>query len=193
MRIILTLLIAVGLSNNLTAQIPSAEWQIRTAVLPLAEDLRDGAKVLGYDTNGDLTVLREGTNDMICLADDPTKGSFSVAAYHQSLEPFMKRGRELKAAGLGFKEVFDQREKEVSDGTLPMPDKATLYVLSGDLDATNEPINTKLRFVVYIPYATPESTGLPKAPPVPGAPWIMDPGTHRAHIMITPNYDPEEN
>jgi len=42
------------------------------------------------------------------------------------------------------------------------------------------------RYVIYIPYATPESTGIPLTPMVDGAPWIMNPGTHRAHIMINP-------
>jgi hypothetical protein len=42
------------------------------------------------------------------------------------------------------------------------------------------------RYVVYIPYATPDTTGIPLAPATPGGPWIMDAGTHRAHIMINP-------
>src|SRR5690606_40281405 len=67
-------------------------------------------------------------------------------------------------------------------------------VCSSDLTAPREGFNTEtgevtngyLRYVVYIPYATAESTGLPLKPDVPGMPWIMDPGTHRAHIMINP-------
>jgi hypothetical protein len=39
--------------------------------------------------------------------------------------------------------------------------------------------------VVYIPFATPGSTGL-SATSVAGAPWIMYPGTPKAHIMFTP-------
>ena len=35
--------------------------------------------------------------------------------------------------------------------------------------------------------ATAETTGLPTKPHVKGMPWIMDPGTHRAHIMVGPN------
>ena len=42
------------------------------------------------------------------------------------------------------------------------------------------------RSVVYIPYASAESTGLPAKPTTAGMPWIMNPGTHRAHIMIDP-------
>jgi hypothetical protein len=43
-----------------------------------------------------------------------------------------------------------------------------------------------MRYVIYIPFATPESTGIPLKPLTPGGPWIMNPGTHRAHIMINP-------
>jgi len=37
-----------------------------------------------------------------------------------------------------------------------------------------------------MPFATAESTGLPERPVEPHHPWIMNPGTHRAHIMISP-------
>ena len=68
-----------------------------------------------------------------------------------------------------------------------MPSRATLYVLDGNInEQTKEIENTYLRYVIYIPFATPESTGLPTKPSTPSEPWIMDPGTHRAHIMISP-------
>ena len=35
-------------------------------------------------------------------------------------------------------------------------------------------------------YATTESTGLAVQPGGPGSPWLMDPGTAGAHIMIHP-------
>jgi hypothetical protein len=37
-----------------------------------------------------------------------------------------------------------------------------------------------------MPWATSESIGLPEAPIASNHPWIMNPGTHRAHIMISP-------
>jgi len=37
-----------------------------------------------------------------------------------------------------------------------------------------------------MPWATSESSGLPKVPTAPNHPWIMNPGTNRAHIMISP-------
>lgn len=168
-------------------EIPNKEYQLKTAVLAAPEHQRADATVLGFDSNGQVVMLKEGTNDFVCIADNPTRDGFSVAAYHQSLEPFMTRGRELKAQGMNAKEVFDTREEEVSAGTLEMPDRATLYVTTGDEnEETGEIDNLYTRYVIYIPYATEESTGMPLSPPAPGAPWIMDPGTHRAHIMINP-------
>ena len=172
---------------NLRAQdIPSRDWQLKTAVLALPVNNQGEATVLGYDQKGKLMTLREGSNAFICLADDPMKDGFSVAAYHKELEPFMARGRELKAQGKDAGEIFDIREKEVKAGTLPMPDKSTLYVAKGTVDANGEVTEVKVRYVVYVPFETAESTGLSPAPIGPGAPWIMNPGTHRAHIMITP-------
>ena len=168
-------------------EIPDKAYQIKTAVLAAPEHQRENATVLGFDNKEKIILLKEGTNDFVCLADNPFKEGFSVAAYHKSLEPFMARGRELKEQGLNAKEVFDKREEEVKAGTLTMPDKATLYVTTGDPnEETGEIDNLYTRYVIYIPYATEESTGMPLSPPAPGAPWIMDPGTHRAHIMINP-------
>jgi hypothetical protein len=103
----------------------------------------------------------------------------------------MQRGRDLKVEGKNFKEIFDMREEEVKSGKLSMPKNPTsLFVFTAPDDkynrTTGEVTNGYLRYVVYIPYATPESTGLPLKPESPGMPWIMDPGTHRAHIMINP-------
>lgn len=180
-------LVSLWIVFTLYAQIPSKDWQIETAILAAPDPFRAEATVMGYDQSGKLTVLKTGTNHMICLADDPNKKGFSVSAYHKDLEPFMARGRELQSEGKGFKEIFDARESEVKSGQLKIPQGSTLFVLTGEVEAvTNQIIKTYLRYVVYIPFATQESTGLPLEPIAQGAPWLMDPGTHRAHIMISP-------
>ena len=171
-------------------EIPKKEFQISTAVLAAPEHQRDSATVLGFNKDGEIVIIKEGFNEIVCLADDPNKEGFSVAAYHSSLEPFMTRGRELKKQGLNAKEVFDQREEDVKNGLFEMPDKATLYVTIGDFnEETGEIENLYTRYVIYIPYATEETTGMPLSPIAPGGPWIMNPGTHRAHIMISPPRD----
>ncbi len=171
--------------------LPSTEVQIKTAILAAPSDKKDGALVYGYGEDGTFRVLRQGGNDFVCIADDPKKDGISVACYHKDLEPFMERGRVLAKEGRNQKEIFDIREKEVKGGQLLMPKQpSTLYAFSGTKEnydaATGALKDGYLRYVVYIPFATSESTGLPLKPDVPGMPWIMDPGTHRAHIMINP-------
>ncbi|SHG70895.1 hypothetical protein SAMN04488109_1502 [Chryseolinea serpens] len=173
------------------AQIPSPEVQIKLATLAAPAEMRDKALVYGYNQKGELVVLRKGENEMICLGDDPNQAGLSVSCYHKDLEPFMARGRELKKEGKKNDEVFTIREQEVKAGKLVMPKSpSTLYVYSAKDDqydkTTGEVKDGYLRYVIYIPYATAESTGLPLQPSTPGMPWIMDPGTHRAHIMINP-------
>jgi hypothetical protein len=185
--IILCLLSAVALM----AQTPSKEIQIKTALLAAPEEQRAGAMVYGYSEKNEFIVLRKGTNEMICLADDPTQNGLNVSCYHKDLDAFMERGRALKKDGKTTQEIFTIREDEVKAGKLKMPkNPASLFVYSGDEDkynkTTGEVTNGYLRYVIYIPYATAESTGLPLKPDAAGMPWLMDPGTHRAHIMITP-------
>jgi hypothetical protein len=166
---------------------PAAE-QIAAAILAAPEERRAGVAVLGYDGTGKLVTLREGKNDLICLADDPKDDAFSVACYHKDLEPFMARGRELRAQGLPEKERQAQRSKEVEQGKVKMPREARmLYVLTGKgFDAASGQVKEAyLRWVIYVPFATPETIGV-STEPAPGKPWLMNAGTAGAHIMINP-------
>ena len=171
--------------------LPAADIQIKLALLAAPQEKKDSCTVYGYGADKELILLRKGSNELICLADNPDEPDFSVACYYKELEPFMQRGRELRKQGIKDQQLFDEREKEVKAGTLKMPkDPATLYVYSAkeqDVDpATGEVKNGYLRYVIYIPYATVASTGLPEKPSADGMPWIMNPGTHGAHIMINP-------
>lgn len=191
MKTILAIVLVTGTGVCFGQSIPAAEMQVKTAVLAAPKEQRENATVMGYSPKGELVVLRKGTNGMICLGDDPAQKGFSVSCYHQDLDPFMARGRDLKKEGKSFKEIFDLREQEVKAGKLKMPSQpTTLYVYTGSEDKYNSETGDfedgYLRYVVYIPYATSESTGLPLKPDFAGQPWIMDPGTHRAHIMISP-------
>ena len=163
------------------------EEQIASAILAAPEERRAEAAVLGYDAQGKLITLRKGTNDLICLADTPGDDRFSVACYHKDLEPFMARGRELTAKGItGAERNEKYRWKEIKEGTLPMPkDPRMTYVLTGKgYDAaTGTVTNASLRWVLYWPFATAESTGL-STKQKRNEPWLMDAGTAGAHIML---------
>lgn len=170
------------------ASVAPAKEQIAAAVQAAPEERRDGAAVLGYDPQGKLVTLREGTNDLICLADQPGDQSFSVACYHRDLEPYMARGRELVQQGIQGKARNEFRWKEVEEGKLKMPrEPRLLYVLTGSgFDPASGTVkDAYLRWVIYLPFATAESTGLSTAS-APGKPWLMDAGTAGAHIMISP-------
>lgn len=187
--VLLLIVFATLCTANAQSSMPSAEQQIRAAVSPAPEHMQDGATVLGYISDGELVTLREGGNELICLADDPTDDRFHVACYHKDLEPFMKRGRELRAKGHPGEEVVEIRREEIESGELYMPEHpTTLYSLTGEADGWDYSTDTlreaRPLYVVYIPYATVEETGLASRPVSEGAPWLMDAGTPWAHIMV---------
>jgi hypothetical protein len=170
------------------AEVPPPGAQIAGAVLAAPAELRDGAAVLGWDAQGGRVMLREGKNEMFCLATDPAKTAFNVACYHKDLEPFMARGRELLAQKVTGAKRNEIRFKEIEDGKLSMPKAPrTLYVLTGTSfdSASGKVQDPYLRWVIYVPFATPESTGL-STKGTENAPWLMAPGTAGAHIMINP-------
>jgi hypothetical protein len=171
--------------------IDTDEALVATALMAAPEASRGNCTVIGFNMAGEFVTFKEGTNEFICITDDPKKDGFNAACYHKSLEPFMARGRALRAEGKTAKEIFDTREIEAKAGTLSMGDTgSTLHIYNGKNTMynpeTGEVDGAKYRYVVYLPFATAASTGLPETPVSQNHPWIMNPGTHRAHIMITP-------
>lgn len=187
-RLLLVALPAVLLACPAHAQVPTAEAQINGAVSALPESMRAGATVLGYRNYHKLEVLRQGTGDMICLADDPSEARWQVSCYHKDLDPFMARGRELRAQGAEHAQIDSARLADIEAGRLKMPDgPRTLYNLYAPADSVDAASGlahgTSHLEVVYIPYATEASTGLPTRPGG-GLPWLMYPGKPWAHIMV---------
>ncbi len=188
MRSLLLLpIVAVALRAQAPAAIPPAEQQIAAAVLALPAEMRDGATVMGYREAGKLVVLREGKNGMHCLALYVTRPDFHVACYHMSLEPFMARGRSLRAEGVKGDQVDSVRFREIKRGRLKMPVQGSLYTITTKREnydaATNTVKDYRPLAVVYIPGATTASLGI-TAQPTDKGPWLMFPGTPKAHIMM---------
>lgn len=185
--IFLFLFLTIGVQPA-CAQPKAERIQVAEAVAALPAELRDAAAVLGYrGESGELVKLRAGTNGMVCLADSPNDEKFHVACYHESLEPFMARGRRLRADSLERQEIMRIRREEIEAGTLPFPDHpAALYSLTGGSynPESGEVEGAEGLHVIYLPYATPESTGLSTAPSE-SVPWLMFPGMPWAHVMIS--------
>ncbi len=165
---------------------PDRKGQVEQAILAAPESMRAGATVLGHGgeprTADQLSLLREGTNDLICLADDPRVEGFHVACYHRSLDDFMALGRRLRAEGKGPDEIMDARYAALESGSFSMPARATLYSISSDA-GPDDLDGARRLVVVYVPGATAEDLGLPSRPEGT-MPWLMLPGTPWAHIMI---------
>jgi len=188
MRTFALLLALPGLAltaQTACAQDKAAAQQIAEAVSALPADMRAGARVLGY-SGAAVVTLRDGSNGMICLADEPGDDRLHVACYHESLEPFMARGRELRAEGKSREEVQQMRLAEIEAGTLPLPERwAALYTLTGgtfDADA-GAIVGGRGNSVIYVPYATAATLGISEQP-ARDRPWLMAPGTPWAHVMI---------
>jgi hypothetical protein len=173
----------------LSARAQSPSVRIAAAVSPAPSPFRAGATVLGYDSAGTLVTLRKGTNDVICLADDARVKYFHVSCYFKALEPFMARGRELRAKGLSSDSADSVRAREIRAGALAMPKSPTaLYQYAAKrADVTDSNVkNASYLYVVYMPYATPTSSGFTADPLTDGGPWLMYPGKPWAHLMIAP-------
>ena len=168
---------------------PSAERQIVAAVLPLVESSRDGATVLGY-RGGKLTVLLKGNGSYTCIGDNPATNGFQASCYHNSLEPFMARGRSLREQGVTQRTAVDSvRRAEVRAGSLRMPEGpaslSSIFADSANFDpADGPPKDAGYLDVIYIPFATGASTGISEKP-IDGRPWLMYPGEPWARVMIS--------
>lgn len=188
MRTLTVVLAVVGFVlavHSACAQEKSEPQQIGEAVSALPEDLRDDAGVLGY-RGAELVTLRPAVNGMLCLADDPSDDRLHVACYHESLEPFMARGRQLRDEGKTRAEVQEARLAEIEAGTLPVPERwAALYTLTGGTfdPQSNTITGGRGNYVIYVPYATQATLGISEQPSR-DRPWLMNPGTPWAHVMI---------
>jgi hypothetical protein len=177
---------AAGLHpTSAAAQAKPIAEQIAEAVFALPVADRGGAKVWGWqDGTETMVILRPGTNGYVCLADKPGDDRFEASCYDARLEPFMARGRELRAEGKGTGEVRRIRQSEIEAGTLALPDSSRLISLRGQINpAAGRPDSVSVLRVLYLPNATAESAGVPASAPR-GEPFLMEAGTYRAHLMI---------
>jgi hypothetical protein len=179
-----------GHAAQLQAQALTPEQVITAATLPLPAEMRAGATVLAFAADGNTTsLLRKGTNGMTCLGPVPGRAEFHVACYQDALEPFMERGRALRRSGVLGPQVDTARFAEAAKGTLKLPEHpASLYSLSGGTfnAATGTVTEARALYVIYVPYATTQTTGI-SSRPSGTSPWLMNPGTPKAHIMFTPS------
>lgn len=180
--------LSVYVPGGSAAQEPPDERVIAEAVSALPEVMRDGAEVRAF-RDGELVKIREGTNGLVCLGDDPAREGWHVACYHKELDPFMRRGRELRAQGITERPDIDAaRLADIESGAITFPDHPTslysLFAKEGSFNPeTREAEGAGGLWVIYVPYATEESTGI-SLESSRERPWLMHPGKPWAHVMI---------
>ena len=159
---------------------------ISHATLPLPIDLRDGAQVVTYDSDGNRQVLREGTNHIECVTRDEATGFTRCG--HKSLSAQSDFRAKLSAQGMSFMEVSSAVVEAREKGEIPATNYGSMiYRLYEEDD------RLKLLWVVYLPDATAEELGMSLAPQRDqslaglGRPWMMREGTPSAHLMIPIN------
>ena len=185
----LTGLMIVTVAGLASAQ--TTDEKIAQAVKALPESMQDGASVVEYNATGHRTILREGTNSLVCEPDDPNVEGFRVSCYHQNRIARLNFERQLAATGKSAADVFQARSAKVAAGDLPLPVAGQMgYFLAGADEASTVPTRS-----ARLPYATAASTGLPTDTDDSEGVWLMQAGTNRAHIMIvgTPSGRPPAN
>lgn len=186
--ILFLVVLGLLLPVQVIAQQKSVDQQVAEATQAAPADMRDGATVLGYRGSKTLQVIRPGTGELVCHADDSDQEGIIVACYHKSLEPFMAWGRDLRVRGVMGRQRQQQRIQDARDGKFKVPDQAAvLYVLNaseGSWDASAGSFEgARVRMVLYVPGATQETLGISEQPSR-GWAWLMMPGTAATHIML---------
>ena len=178
MRPLLSLAVLIAFAATVFAEEKPTKMLIAEAVLPLPEPLRARATVVSYDASGVRSILRQGTNDLICDVDGPSEGYF-VMCYHDSLAPHFQQRKKWAADGKGGAEIDRLLLEAMEDGSLPIPQAGAVnYVLQGPVVSGATPL-----FVMHLPGGTAESTGL-STDLDHYRPWLMGAGTAWAHVMI---------
>ncbi|MBX3053976.1 MAG: hypothetical protein KF753_21040 [Caldilineaceae bacterium] len=159
-----------------------SDAQVERALLPLPESLRASANIVGFDSDWNQVMVREGSSDMNCVAFAPFMAIQYAVCEHKSSEPFWVMGMQLRAGGMAQADIDQARIDAMVDGTLEIPvvGAARYFLLGG------RPQNLSSLMAVHLPHATSESTGF-STEPDNYRPWLMDAGTPNAHVMMPGN------
>jgi hypothetical protein len=171
----------------------TVEQQIASAVLPLPEDQRATATVMGYGPDQKPSVvLRKGSSNIVCTADRPGDTTFYVNCFDQAIFRLLNRttelSTELKAPG-NSPAVNQAIEKEIKEGKFTLPTPVTMgFQMRGPLSGYDPKTNSTTSAIinwqmVIMPHSTGASLGLPTEPKG-SMPWVMDSGTWLSHIMV---------
>lgn len=180
----------------------AAEAPLESATLPLPTELRVKASIVSLDSEGNVTTLRSGDGQMVCIADRPDDDAFDARCYHRDFIPYFYRVRQLSAEGVARTDIDARIEQEMEAGTFQMTMRPTAgYRMLGPITALTENGTAWTEEMwrwqsIHIPNATAEDLGFVTEEDlglVTGnealMPYVMANGNLWSHVMI--NSPPE--
>ena len=187
------LLILGLLGGSQTAQ-PRPQ-EIAAAVLPLPQNLRNGASVVRLNNAGAPEQQRKGTNGMACIADRPGDDAFDVRCYHEEFIAVVYRNLQLNAEGVRGAAAYDRIEAEVKAGKIKLPAQPTAgYRCLGPATDYNVSTNTVGKEIscwqsIHFPFRTAREMGLMDESEISEdmkakMPYVMSSGRVWSHVMI---------
>ena len=165
-----------------TASGQTAEDEIAKATLAAPAALRANAAVIRLDADGAETVLREGSNGLMCWdrSDEPNR-EFSVQCTSEENLARVKQNRAWAMSDMSADELTAAREAAEADGTREVSKFGSVYYSLNGADAESANLHT----TIAVPFATADTLGLPDAGSYTQAgTWIMEAGQSAAHIML---------
>lgn len=170
-------------ANNASAQ----DKTVAAATLPLPESMRNGAEVVQLDDAHQPTVLRKGTNAMVCIADKPGDDQFDVRCYQKD---FIAVVYPAYPAPSSAKVAADIKAGNLKLSNVPTAGYRCLGPASGYDPLTNRlTADVECWESIHFPFRTASEIGLPEEADVPeslqrSVPYVMASGRYWSHVMI---------
>jgi hypothetical protein len=150
---------------------------------------RPDATILFRDADGDevrgRVVYREGNGPFICVSDASNSRTLSMVCHHRVLEERLQLERALsRETGLRGEAFTTRLCEEVASRHLDVPNGAMEITAS----LMRQPDGLLARemtiyHLLWLPFATDASAGVPAEDPGEGHPWLHQAGTCGAHVM----------
>jgi len=158
----------------------ASQADVDTALVAAPASLRDQATVVKWKPDFTYTMLRKGTNRLVCYdrSGFPLQQPFSIECTSTANLDRVAQNLKFEAAGDRAKSqaMIDAAEK---DGTRVKPEFGSVWYHATGPDKEH----TRSHITIAVPGATSQSLGLPDNNRQGGV-WIMNAGSTTAHLMI---------
>ena len=144
--------------------------------------LQANAMVIKLDSGGDYTVLREGSNDLVCWDARTSRGARSACSASVANLARIQQNRAYNMSGKTADEIRAMREEAEENGTREVSVFGGVYYTLNGADAES----ANMHITIAVPYATGETLGSfpDQGSYTRAGSWVMEVGTSSAHIMI---------